>query len=118
MGTNYYWYKNPEPCPSCGHESEGLHIGKSSAGWTFSFHGTEEVRSWEDWKKVLQSGGKIFDEYGDEKSFEEMRRVVENRSHPRGLLNHFDYCAVHHPEHNRENWKDDEGHSFSPGEFS
>ena len=35
MGTNYYLHEKP-PCPTCGHETEPLHIGKSSVGWAFA----------------------------------------------------------------------------------
>lgn len=120
MGTNYYWRADSTPCPTCGHDPEGseIHIGKSSAGWEFSFHGTDEIRSWVQWQEKIASGGAIIDEYGREIDLPTFRRTVEERSHPGGLLNPFDYCAVHHPEYNRNEWKDPEGYSFSPGEFS
>jgi hypothetical protein len=115
MGTNYFWRE--DPCSKCGRGDE-IHIGKSSAGWEFSFHGTDEIRSWKGWQDKLQSGGLIFDEYGREVSLDDFRNTVENRSHPSGLKNHTDYCAKHHPFSYEVQWKDDEGYSFSPGEFS
>lgn len=117
MGTNYHWNHDSAPCPTCGHgATEEIHIGKSSCGWTFSFHGTENIRSWKQWQTVLESAGKITNEYGEVVPFLDFRKVVEDRGD--GLKNHFDYCAAHQPEYNKQNWKDDEGYSFSPGEFS
>ena len=52
MGTNYYTKTD---------EGEELHIGKSSFGWTFSFHATDEIRSYEHWLKYLKDR-KIYDE--------------------------------------------------------
>lgn len=122
MGTNYYWNDGAPACPTCGHErAQEIHIGKSSGGWTFSFHGTDEIRSWRDWKKVLQSGGQITNEYGDIVSFEEFRATVEDRSWPGGMLNHHDYCKARNeygPSYLALLWKDAEGYSFSAGEFS
>ncbi len=47
MGTNYY--HGVPPCSKCGHGVD-IHIGKASHGWTFSFHGTDTIRSWKDWE--------------------------------------------------------------------
>jgi hypothetical protein len=113
MGKNYYW--TPDPCPTCGH-GETIHIGKSSAGWQFSFHGTDDIRSWENWQAILAGKGTIADEYGVELTLDEFRSVVEDRGG--GLLNHHDYCAVRYPNSFWSGWKDAEGYSFSPGEFS
>ena len=109
MGTNYYWHNETNKCEHCGRcDTEEIHIGKSSAGWTFSFHGTEEIRSWKDWQVKVKSGGEVFDEYGDKCSFEDLRQTVEERSHPSGLRNHAD---LSNPSSTL--WKDGEGHSFS-----
>lgn len=126
MGTNYYHHS--QACPCCGRSDPRVHIGKSSAGWTFSFHGgdlgAEGVRSWKDWQGRLstatQNGGRIVDEYGAEITLAELVGVVEDRHDPRGpLQNHTVYCRTHHPEHaERDCWLDPEGHSFSRGEFS
>ncbi len=67
MGTNYY-LKTAAPCPTCGHEQEPLHIGKSSGGWVFSLHvdpdaGLCDLPDWESrWAKP---GATITDEYGE-----------------------------------------------------
>lgn len=119
MGTNYYWTDATPDCPTCGHHrAEEIHIGKSSYGWEFSFHGTDEIRSWKDWLAILKGGGEIVDEYGAPITFEDFRKVVEERSHPNGLLNHTDYCREMYPDYAKSLWKDGEGYSFSDGEFS
>lgn len=106
MGTNYYY--NPNPCPTCGHGDE-IHIGKSSAGWTFSFHGTEAIRSYTDWITVFLSGGKITDEYDREKTVVEFRQMVSNKSGAK--RNH----AKEFPD---DCWLDDDGNGFSASDFS
>jgi len=84
MGTNYYTKDRP-PCPECGHEEVGEHIGKSSFGWVFLLrvdmkHGP---RSLEDWKaKFSLPGCRIVDEYGKAVTFDEMLKVVTDRSAP------------------------------------
>jgi len=80
MGTNYYLEPQP-PCPHCGRAYEGLHIGKSSAGWCFSLHVIPEegLNSLEDWEKRFISETVIRDEYGDEISREEMLKTITDR---------------------------------------
>lgn len=50
MGTNFYFYENPEI-----NEEDALHIGKSSAGWCFSLHIIPElgIRDLSDWTKCF-----------------------------------------------------------------
>jgi len=74
MGTNYYWIK--DQCPTCGHR-ERLHIGKSSCGWKFAFHGTPETRMYQDWVEKLNSGGTIKNEYGKKVSVGDFLEMVE-----------------------------------------
>ncbi len=121
MGTNYYHEReplNPQTCSGCGaqlhcRDCDGeyrQHIGKSSAGWTFSFHATGTIRSYEQWIKELESGGRIIDEYGDVCSLDDFRAIVEQKR-----------SAPHH--HAREYphdgcFTDGLGHSFSDREFS
>jgi hypothetical protein len=113
MGTNYYY--RPEgttTCPRCGQggaAKDEEHIGKSSAGWTFSFHGTEFAGSYAEWLDVLEVGGEIFDEYGRKVSLEDFKAMVEDKKN-----------APHHHarEYPQGSWTDPEGHSFSGGEFS
>lgn len=63
MGTNYY--VEQKPCPHCGRGGERLHIGKSSAGWVFALHVTEELPDLEHWLAYLaEHEDAIVDEYG------------------------------------------------------
>ena len=117
MGTNYY--QRTEICECCGRYDE-KHIGKSSAGWQFSFRGynAEEHRpailSFKDWKRELKNG-KIFDEYGREMPYEDFLAFVEEKkSQPN---NHFDYCVKNNLSRETD-FKDPDGHSFSNTEFS
>jgi len=62
MGTNFYT------------EREGRydrHIGKSSAGWCFSFRVYRDIKNLQDWERYLDSKVLIKDEYGKEYSKEE-----------------------------------------------
>ena len=107
MGTNYY--HKTDICPTCG-RFEQKHIGKSSAGWTFSFQGDATIRSFTDWKHRFRTHplGLIFDEYGNSINYDEFCEMVEakkteNRNH-----------AQQYPEHS---WLDSEGNSFTGREF-
>jgi len=69
MGTNYYLYTKSK-CPTCGHQQEPLHIGKSSAGWCFALHvypelGINDLKDW-GWTKDEDDAGlyEIKNEYG------------------------------------------------------
>src|SRR6478609_6654782 len=65
MGTNFYWLEKP-PCPTCGHEPERLHIGKSSAGWVFALrsHSDLQIHDLSDWVERFYLSPHIVDEYG------------------------------------------------------
>jgi hypothetical protein len=119
LGTNYY-LRLPPICPTCHHAPEQLHIGKSSGGWTFSFHGTDEIRSYQDWLKVLPTG-EIWNEYDEPVSLEEFQAMVEAKRGEKH--NHTLYCRASAREWEREHgysecWLDPDGHSFSSGTFS
>ena len=122
MGTNYY--QRTDICESCQRFKE-RHIGKNSMGWQFSFRGYKsyedvpKITSFEDWKRELQADGKIFNEYGEEFTFDKFVELVESKK--TAPNNHYDYCK--REESNRgysmdNDWKDDEGISFTGGEFS
>jgi len=68
MGTNFYWTKEGQPpCECCGrsYDDETIHIGKSSAGWMFSLHVTDEIQSLVDWQaRFYWPDSYIEDEYG------------------------------------------------------
>ncbi len=85
MGTNYYLTEKP-PCECCGREYEQLHIGKSSAGWTFALHVADPdddcpvvPRDLLGWRELLGGPGAIKDEYGRELSSSQMIDVIANR---------------------------------------
>ena len=125
MGTNYYHRTNI--CTTC-HRFDSVHIGKSSAGWTFSFHGERDqnpdynelggvVASLDDWKRRIEElDGMIYDEYGEAITVEKFLALVESKRDSK--LNHKTYCDELHPSFAGRNWLDGEGHSFSEGEFS
>jgi hypothetical protein len=85
MGTNFY-LREPA-CSHCGHQEEGLHLGKSSYGWCFSLHVYPEEFIY-TWKDVLQhiieainDGSSIVDEYGDFVALPDfVQTVTERRS--------------------------------------
>ena len=106
MGTNYYHYTNE--CHCC-KRSDVQHIGKSSAGWVFSFHGTSDIRSYKDWLVELV-GGTIVSEYGEIYSLDDFRKMIAECHRP-GNRNH----AREYPS---GSWIDNDGYSFSSGEFS
>jgi hypothetical protein len=108
MGTNYY--HESVPCERCGH-SVTTHIGKSSLGWTFTFHGTGEIRSWTDWLECLAMGGVIRVSDGDVVSLADFVIMVRTKR----------ACSHNHARDvggGGENWLDAQGNSFSAGEFS
>lgn len=79
MGTNYYLTE--DTCPHCGRGDERRHIGKSAAGWCFSLHVDEDVKSLAEWQeRWSKPGAKIFDEYGTETAAADMLKVITERS--------------------------------------
>lgn len=111
MGTNYY--VKTETCSHCGHKPEPLHIGKMSAGWEFSFHATETIRSFADWREYLKDKV-IENEYGCEVPYDQFVKMVEDS---KGQMNHTAYCRKHHPDY-KDCFLDPEGWSMTDGEFS
>jgi len=123
MGTNYYHRTNI--CAACGRYDEH-HIGKSSIGWTFSFHGEREpepelnplggvVQSWQDWQLRLHAAGTIFNEYGQQINIEEFEKLIEaKKDAPRNHASE----EQKHPDWGTRSWHDADGHSFSEREFS
>lgn len=121
MGTNYYWHIPGNPCSACGHDADkgDYHIGKSSAGWTFSFHAVPElgVASYRDWLRTFAASphGKIVDEYGREHSVADFVVLVEGK---RDGKNHTQYVRAEHTAFSDDCYLDGDGHSFSRGDFS
>ena len=107
MGTNYYWIS--DPCVTCQHSRERLHIGKSSWGWCFGLHVIPELgaNSYEAWKKKWRSDGKIVNEYGESVTTTEMEAIITEREHDvlrkkewmlMGYLNEADFHRNNHSE--------------------
>ena len=124
MGTNYY--ARYEICECCKRYEE-LHIGKSSAGWSFSFRGYSEeymlygVKSFDDWKRVIKEHNmKIYDEYGNYITLDEFIGIVESK---KGGENLFTYSKKNGVQSSidlsvlERMWLDNEGNSFSDMEF-
>jgi hypothetical protein len=107
MGTNYYVRFNH--CKQCNRYEE-VHIGKSSYGWTFSFHATEECKSYKDWLKFLSKEGvDIFDEYDRKVSLDDFKKLVGSKK---------DSEHNHTKEYPEGSYLDDEGNSMTTCEFS
>ena len=101
MGTNYDWVH--PPCPTCERAPSNIHIGKSSMGWSFTWHKTDTLKSCQDWFAFMEKGhGKIVDEYGRDVSLDDFKALVERK---RG-------------EHKESTDRtDDDGCRFVDGEF-
>lgn len=137
MGTNYYWLDNS--CQHCGRSDDRIHVGKSSAGWEFSFAGHRNleppIESMKDWLKVLgREDGHIEDEYGNTVLLEELldliaakrgqicsariARLADLRDAERHYmdLHPKDFGGYREPYPNY--WLDPDGNGFYGGEFS
>jgi hypothetical protein len=79
MGTNFYHHT--KICHECG-RSHKTHIGKSSFGWCFALHVYPDrgINSLSDWIDRLEKEGRIYNEYGDELTLEELLDTVHRRS--------------------------------------
>lgn len=87
MGTNYYWINETDHCVDCSRKNvEKIHVGKSSFGWCFSLHVTEDLRSLDDWKEKFKTG-RLEDEYGDLITAEDMLKEITVRSNPEPVEN-------------------------------
>jgi len=86
MGTNYYARINI--CKDCGRYDE-IHVGKSSAGWVFSFqyNGGKFYKNISEMKKWLKSK-RIFDEYDEEISYDEFWEMVKEKQRNKKNRNH------------------------------
>jgi hypothetical protein len=75
MGCNYYTQTK-----SVVNGTVDIHIGKSSCGWAFALHDipSMNLRSFNAWKKFLK-GKRIFNEYGEEVSYDEIISTISER---------------------------------------
>lgn len=127
MGTNYYVAKNL--CECCSRYDAEYHIGKSSAGWAFSFQGYRwnKLTSWKAWKEFLKDQI-IMDEYGERIDYDWFVEMIETYKAPeyvnpqngRKNLQHNDAGKKDkYPWFNPEyDWDDEDGYSFCSREFS
>ena len=128
MGTNYYVATNH--CECCDRYDEEYHIGKSSMGWAFSFHGYPDERliSWAAWKEFLKDKI-IMDEYHERIDYDWFVKMIETYKAP-GYINpqtgkknlqrndaikKDKYFYGHDPD---DEWDDEDGYAFSTREFS
>lgn len=111
MGTNYY-LRPPGACPvRC---DRWVHLGKSSAGWTFTFRAypvaypevgiTGPVMDFPHWLEMVKRGGTISDEYGTEVTLQDLLAVIGR---------HRDLFGEPQPHE----FLDALGHRFMPEEF-
>ena len=122
MGTNYYWTPEHDICPAC-HRTDPtppkLHIGKSSAGWTFNFatpRTEPHLTSWKTWRlHIATRSGTITDEYGCTITLADMITIVDARTP--NLKRIYD-VATHRERQEGIYWLDNEGQSFTNREFS
>ena len=127
MGTNYYTPGDPT-CDNPDHTSR-LHIGKSSAGWKFGFHGIPDLglTSWQAWREFL-ADRPVIDEYGQMVSLEDFTRIAERRRV--GETERHLICRVEPTPEDiaigfggrrppaGSDYHDSDGHDFNDGEFS
>ena len=123
MGTNYYMAKT---CGTCGHEDRKAHLGKSSAGWTFTFRGSrvDGVVDFASWvarvHSLLSCGYDIVNEYGDIIAPDDMFKLIIEKRGERN--NHATYVKITPPHsefwNEEQDWNDVDGNSFSDVEFS
>lgn len=141
MGTNYFW--RDQPCGTCGRYDE-VHVGKSSAGWSFMFRahphalmrdqqGDEQpewgydrespfgfpVMSRADWRTVFAGRrGELWDEYG-RRVDEDPTAWLDRLEPPLGEQIAWEEGNSHWPSYmEKTGWRDAEGFRFDDREFS
>ena len=92
-----------------------IHIGKSSAGWTFSFQETPFYKSYKELLKFYEDNKnsiEIVDEYGDKIDIDYFKKLVEDKK--KEEFNYTKYIG------NDEEYVylDEEGNSFTKNYFS
>lgn len=103
MGTNYYMSTRSMPAcagyfgcsdytltdtPDWGYQ---IHIGKSSLGWTFLFHGYKHVHSFDDLKKIIKSGEWIlYDEYKRPWTLDELESLIDSKKYGQSHVSKLD----------------------------
>lgn len=115
MGTNFYAKTNR--CKTCGHKPEDIHLGKSSAGWQFTFQYNrgkyyKNVGEMKEWLK----GKVIRNEYGQRISRLAFWRMVKDKQTPKNK-NHAKEMHKQYPNSRKVDLII-EGYSFTNCEFS
>ena len=115
MGTNFYAHTNG--CDCC-KRVDIVHLGKRSAGWTFSFQGSKSVRNFDDWCALVRSADYIQDEYGRMWHAEVL--IMEAATWCVGKKRHIGVYPDDGwvDQYGHSFWVDQYGHSFSEGDFS
>ena len=120
MGNNFY-VRTP---PSCGGKcethchGEDIHLGKSSAGWSFTFRAyphpedAPEVVTWSvtdfaSWRKLLDLGP-VYSEYGEPITRDDLLERIEVKRKP----------GYRHHEEGYGAFRDADGNDFIATEFS
>ena len=114
MGTNYYTKTNT--CAHCGHTPEPIHLGKSSAGWQFSFqyNGGKYYKNVAEMKEWLKDKA-ILDEYGNSINNKEFWAMVDRKQNEAGNKNHALEMIKSKDSSYNENVID--GYSFTDAQF-
>lgn len=107
MGNNFYTRINE--CDKCGRYNE-IHLGKSSAGWQFSFqyNGGKFYKDIKEMKAWLK-GKQIWDEYGEKISYKRFWQLVASKQK---------WERLNHSKEYPGNTLLIDGYSFSDYEFS
>lgn len=111
------YYTATKKCPTCEHKPEGIHLGKSSMGWQFSFqyNGGQYYKNVEEMREWLK-GKEIEDEYGAPVTHEDFWKMVAEKQKPE-FKNHATYCKEQYPSSSDTEYVID-GYSFTDANFS
>lgn len=102
MGMNYY--VAIKESPQCNARML-WHIGKSSRGWKFCFRVYKDIRSWKDWKEILnQADVEILDEDLQIISFAELEEKILRKQKQEPMV--------------PIGYLDEQGFAFADGDFS
>lgn len=114
MGTNYY--TKTTTCAACNHKPEGIHLGKYSCGWqfTFQYNGGKYYKNIKEMKKWLKDK-RIVNEYGEDVTNKEFWAMIEKMKNG---LSHYDYVKNKQSEFFGEHELLIDGYSFINTEFS
>lgn len=137
MGMNYFC--DSMPCSSCGVSRSSKHIGKSSVGWKFLFHGSIEGPStYKEWIEELSHPNKIIineeneiislqefiDEIHDHGRQEKMKSSANIYTGIKFNQNEIEYMTerqnkylAHEEDLHKYYWVDQEGYGFCNNEF-